>query len=308
MSVMQYVMAVPAKLQAGVESGLYHVSSGVVRNQQNQIVGHMEMSGVAQQAIGLANPAVMVGLQAVNTAIMVAGFTMLASKLSAVSQQCEAILEQSAKTDHKVDWLRDAGIAAIQSKMLAGLEGAQSAHKLAQSVLPYDTMINEGALFFRRVMKDALSRGDALHDTDMFITLVLQHAIASIARARSQWLLLGPEEGLDAMDAGIKAHNDMVAALQKPFRDPFTADSPTLSMGPEQRKALKTLIPVLKQIAQSFNQRRVELETYVTFGLMGPPSVEIVRQFERTPGACLLIEEVETVGVSAGGMAGATAG
>mgnify|MGYP006189261841 CR=1 FL=1 len=45
-------------------------------------------------------------------------------------------------------WLRDAGIAAIQSKMLAGLEGAQSAHKLAQSALPYDTMINEGALFF----------------------------------------------------------------------------------------------------------------------------------------------------------------
>ncbi|CAO3424335.1 hypothetical protein [Azospirillum endophyticum] len=299
MSVMHYVMKVPAALQAGVEAGIYHVSNGVVRDQSGHIVGHMQVAEMAQQAVGLANPAVMVGLQAVNTAIMVAGFTMLASKLTAVSQQCEAILEQSAKTDHKVDWLRDAGIAAIQSKMLAGLEGAQSAHKLAQSVLPYDTMINEGALFFRRVMKDALSRGDALHDTDMFVTLVLQHAIATIARVRSQWLLLGPDEGLEAMDAGIKAHNDMVVALQKPFRDPFTIDSPTLEMGPEQRKALKTLVPVLKQVAQSFSQRRVELETYVTFGLMGPPSVDLVRQFERTPGACLLIEEVKTVGVAA---------
>ncbi len=228
-------------------------------------------------------------LQIFDTAITLAGFAMLSMKMDALSRQCDAILDRIGTIDHHLQWLRDAGVATIQAKMHAALEGAHTAHRLGQSVLPYDTAINEAALFFRRMLGTMMGRGDPARDAEMFDVLLTQHALAVLARARSHWLLLGPAAGLEALDQGRQAHVDLAATFQQTLRDTERGIALVLELTTDRRERLKTTATLFGYITHRLTERREELAGCVAAGLTAPADPETLRQLEALETACLVI-------------------
>lgn len=294
MQTIEVVLKVPAEIAAKLLSGEYTQEGSVVRNAAGKIVKHLEevtKSKAGDDALPILLPGTeaMLGLQVLNTAIMVAGFALLSGKMAAISRQCDSILDRMETVDQHLQWLRDAGIATVQAKMHAALEGAHTAHRLGQSVLPYDTSINEAGLFFRRMLSNMLSRGDAVRDSEMFALLVAQHAVSVMARARSHWLLLGPEEGIRAFDQGRQAHADLAAAFQRCLRDPGAGMSALLDLTAEQRDRLKNTAALFRYVTQRLTERRAELVHWAAIGLTAPADPETLRQLENHPTAYLII-------------------
>lgn len=295
MPIIEVALHITEEIAAGLASGEYKRIGGVIYKAGNgeTVKWLREVAGTRQQEIslpqGIPGMEAMMGLQVLDTAIMVAGFAMLSVKMDALSRQCDAILDRMDSVDRHLQWLRDADIATVQSKLHAALEGAHTAHRLGQSVLPYDTTINEAALFFRRMLGDMLKRGSVVRDQEMFTLLLTQHAVAVVARARSQWLLLGPEDGLRALDQGRQAHADLVASFQRSLRDPETGVSMVLDLSAEQRDGLKTIAALFGYVTQRLADRREELAGWAAMGLEAPAAPEILRQLESHPTACLVI-------------------
>src|SRR3712207_1807882 len=119
MEALNIMVELPAAIAEGLKSGAYERIGGVVREvQSGRVVAWLrDVGDQAKRAKG-ALPSGLpgglgeaaVGLQVLNTGIMVAGFAMLANRISAVSQQCEHILRHSVETNHRLEWLQKAGI------------------------------------------------------------------------------------------------------------------------------------------------------------------------------------------------------
>lgn len=306
---MQYQITVemPAWVKAGLDAGIFELVGSVVREVRTKTVvawlrtardskpqpaTGSPMAGLSPTGLphGIPGLDAVMGLQVLNTAIMVAGFAMLSMKMDALSRQCDAILGRIETVDHHLQWLREAGVATVQAKLHAALEGANTAHRLGQSVLPYDTTINEAALFFRRMLGTMIGRGDAMRDADMFDTLLAQHALSVVARARSHWLMLGPQAGLDALSQGRQAHAELSTAFQRTLRDPEAGLALVLDLTADQRERLKTTATLFGHIAQRLAERQDELAGCAAIGLPAPADPETLRQLEFHETAYLVID------------------
>ncbi|WP_431858863.1 hypothetical protein [Azospirillum sp.] len=295
----QITVEMPAYIKTALDAGVYELVGSVVRDVKTKTVvmwlpsaSDPEMRQFVGQPQRIPGLEAVAGLQVLNTAIMVAGFAMLSMKMDGLSRQCDAILDRVGTIDHHLQWLREAGVATIQAKLHAALEGAHTAHRLGQSVLPYDTAINEAALFFRRMLGNMISRGDAAKDAEMFDVLLTQHALSVVARARSHWLLLGPAAGLDALNQGRQAHTELASAFQRALRDSESGLALALDLTADRRQRLKTTATLFGYVTHRLTERHEELASCAAIGLEAPADPETLRQLEAHNSACLVIAPV----------------
>jgi hypothetical protein len=228
-------------------------------------------------------------LQVLNMGIMIAGFAILANRISGITQQCNAILHHAEEANHQLDWLRNADVTGYQAKMLAALEAAETAQKLGESLLPYDTQINACLKFFGQMLGGMLQRGAAYRDADMFEMLLIQHAVAIVARARTQWLMIGPDAGLEALDQGRRAHAELVSTFQRMLREPGQNFSILLDMTASQRERLKQIGGLLRHVSQRLGEKREEMEACVAAALCAPADGDKLLELEAHPRAWLIL-------------------
>jgi hypothetical protein len=231
-----------------------------------------------------------IGLQVLNMGIMIAGFAFLANRISGVSRQCDTILQQTVVANNRLEWLREANLGGYQARMLSALEAAHTAQRLGESVLPYDTAINDCTIFFGQMLDTMMRRGDVFRDSDMFEMLLMQSAVAVVARARTQWLMMGPDAGLDALDRGRQAHVERIAAFQSLLRDKGPGSAVLLEMTVEQRGRLKQVAALLRHVSQQLSEKREEMAACVAAALPAPADVNTLRRLEAHPTAWLVLD------------------
>ncbi|PWC39111.1 hypothetical protein TSO352_02460 [Azospirillum sp. TSO35-2] len=184
--------------------------------------GMTDQLNAISQGLGMVS-----GLQVLTLGVTVAGFGMIAHRLNRIERAVGEILEAMRDLQDDVQWMntvRDTERAAALASALENAAWAQ-AHDRLSALEQARGQIVHSQNQYRMLMDLMLTKEVAHRNAEVFAGFFRQHALAGLAKARCDWLLLGPGAASDTM-SGVERN---ARSLRERFLDPMrTFDNPKI--------------------------------------------------------------------------------
>lgn len=235
MDVVTVAFEVPKQIAEGLASGTLQRIGGVIRDTEGKVRLMLRETGELRQVLESGVPippavteqlnavarslGVVSGLQVLTLGVTVAGFAMIADRLNQIDKTLAKMLEAMNELRNDVHWMssvRDTERAAALAAALENATWAQT-HDRPAALEQARGQIVLSQSQYRMLMELMLSKEVAHRNAGVFAGFFRQHALAGLAKARCDWLLIGPSAASDTM-LSVERDGQL---LRKRFADPM---------------------------------------------------------------------------------------